>query len=132
MAFKPVGGKDDRGQGWLVMEGDPAWPHVHRLELAGVREIVLPRETYITGRLAEVNVPKYLDVMDPANPALRDILLRSVRLRDCLAFLGKEGTKALHGATTVQPKPEHCGEAAAMAASQADAPGGYPAGEPRL
>lgn len=93
---KPVQCHDERGQKWLVFDGDPGWPHVRQLWLWGVREIVLPRSALMSGELEPVSVPDLLS-MDVQNPAVAALLRRFVRLRDC--------TEALRG--SIQLHPEH-------------------------
>ena len=78
---------DDKGQVWWVFDGDPAWHLVHKLWSRGVREIVLPRRTFITGQVVDMVVPQNLASFNVSNEALAMLLRRYVRLRDCLAFL---------------------------------------------
>ena len=87
MAFKPVDAYDERGQRWYVCEGDPAWVHVHALWLRGVREIVLPRRTMITGELVDVSVPRTMAAWDTTNEAAMQLLRRYVRVTDCVEWL---------------------------------------------
>ena len=98
MASKAVVATDDKGQVWWVYDGDPAWHLVHKLWARGVREIVLPRGTFITGQVVGMVTPQNLASFNVSNEALAALLRRYVRLRDCLAFLGvsTNGSHQLH------------------------------------
>lgn len=97
---------DEFGQRWLVYREDIGWEHCRTLYLRGLRDIVLPRHTLRTGEVVPVSVPKTMGVWDVTNPALATLLVRYVRLQDCV--------EALRGTTAIRTD-EPAGEGAAVA-----------------
>ena len=89
MASKPVFCTDELGQRWVVYDADPAWPSVRALWNRGVREVVLPRQTLITGEVVAVATPQDLSKYPVDNPAVATLLRRQVRLRDCTWYLNQ-------------------------------------------
>ena len=65
---------DEHGTEWYVKPKDPAMPIVRELMKRNFSLIVLPRQTYLTGRLTEDMVEWKTDSYDP----------NTVRLRDCV------------------------------------------------
>lgn len=55
--------RDEHGLEWLVVRGDPAWPHVRTLTKAGFTDIVLPEEAIIEGSLPELPDPTPIEQM---------------------------------------------------------------------
>ena len=78
---------DETGQRWFVYADDPGWPAVRALYLRGVREIVLPRVTFIKGAVAPVKAPRTMNDWDVTNPTFATLLRRYVRLQDCVEAL---------------------------------------------
>ena len=78
---------DHSGLTFLVFEGDPAWELCQKLLQRGVREIVLPRETLVTGRLVSVSTPSSLAKWNVSKPEIAEMLRRYVRLKDCEWYL---------------------------------------------
>lgn len=63
---------DEYGTRWLVMARDPASKHINKLHSKGFQYIVLPRKTYRTGELVDIECDDYL---------------MNVRMKDCVQCL---------------------------------------------
>ena len=86
--MKQIQVADELGRRWVIYEADPAWDHCRLLTKVGVRQIVLPWQTLLTG-----NKPSQLPPLTPLVQAVQqctevlDAIRRRIRLRDCIAFL---------------------------------------------
>lgn len=86
MATKPIDVTDETGQAWLVFEDTAAWAPVRALYNHGVREIILPRHTIITGGVLDIALTDMLH-WDVENAVVARVLRRNVRLQDCIKWL---------------------------------------------
>ena len=93
---KPVMCRDDRGQDWVVYEGDTGARLVDALYHQGVRDIVLPRSAYCSGVLTDVSINANMDTWDASNPAVAKRIIQQVRLHDCVQWL-KDHPVEVHG-----------------------------------
>lgn len=100
---KPVFCQDDRGQDWVVFEGDSGARLVDALYHQGVRDIVLPRSAYCSGVLTDVSISASMDKWDASVPAVAKRILQQIRLRDCVQWLRDHPMEAHdNGSTTAQ------------------------------
>jgi len=94
--------EDEKGRSWIVYEGDTAWPACSTLAKLGLRDIVLPIGTYLSGSL---HLPEMVDVtgltpemIEIGGEPVKTLVRRVVRLKDCvtyLAGLAEDGANAL-------------------------------------
>lgn len=88
--MKQVTAVDERGRPWIVYEGDMAWEPCRQLQKLGVKEVVLPTDTFLYGRVPETASSVKLDGLTAEHlttPALKEIVRRTIRLDDCVAYL---------------------------------------------
>jgi hypothetical protein len=81
---------DERDRNWVIYESDPAWALCSVLTKIGVREIVLPSTTLLTGHLVEMQYEQF--DTKPADhirqfPNGAAAVRRQIRLQDCVEFL---------------------------------------------
>lgn len=88
--MKQVIAADERGRGWIVFEDDTAFPLCESLQKVGLAEVVLPRETFLTGRLTDLKLKSFDDTpVDSIRefPAVAETVRRQARLQDCVEYL---------------------------------------------
>jgi hypothetical protein len=92
--MKQVLAEDERGRSWIVYEGDSAWAPCQRLLKAGVKEVVLPSVTFLSGSVppqVASNLNGLTADMLRANPVAKPLVRRAIRLQDCVAWLNQQG-----------------------------------------
>ncbi len=86
--MKHLEAEDELGRSWIVFDGDTAWNHCQRLTKAGIGTIILGSQTLLSGKLVEPTLSiDGLTAEHLAQPELRAIVARTIRLRDCHRFL---------------------------------------------
>ena len=88
---------DENGYEWLVLNGDPAYPLIRVLNSRGYTTIVLPAKVLTFG--AEYGILRARLESPPVPPAGAlepppDVVIRAVRLSECLDRLEKDGALA--------------------------------------
>ena len=84
---KPVEIRDHLDYPWLIYPEDPAHQHVKTLQNLGLKLVILPRSTILTGTLVEPKAPNLFAFVGDLTPDIRDIIIRLVRLYDCTRYL---------------------------------------------
>lgn len=89
--MKQVTAEDERGRSWIVYEGDTAWDQCQLLLKLGLKEVVLPSETFLSGNVPEKGSSIPLDAATPElvrqSPEIKQLVRRRLRLEDCVAYL---------------------------------------------
>lgn len=92
---------DPEGVTWEVARDDPAWWLVTAISKEGLKEIVLPRKSIMTGKLVEMERPNigplantikvlgYLDTPLSTREPVEQEFLKAIALDDCCIALAK-------------------------------------------
>ncbi len=86
--------EDEKGRGWLVILGDPAWHHVAALKKLGFEYIVMHHTTIMSGELGPPIPVEMLHALSVSvdkidSQGVRDAFNRQVRLSTCLRSLSR-------------------------------------------
>lgn len=95
--MRQVKAADELGKTWIVYEEDPGWAPFQQLQKLGLSEVVLPRDTFLSGSLPppdSIEIPDVPADVCRMSPDVRDIVLRSIRLKDCVTFLNQQEVAA--------------------------------------
>ena len=86
--------EDERGNTWILYDGDAAWDQWQSLSKARVVEVVLPRETLLHGSLPSsdsINIPVVPLESVRISSDVQTIVHRQIRLKDCIQWLAMSG-----------------------------------------
>ena len=97
MTGKYLLASDERARNWIVYEDDMAWAQCQALTKLGLKDVVLPTNTFRYGHvelpegLANIDSLQDVQIDDMVKPLVR----RVIRLRDCVHWLKENmhGTK---------------------------------------
>lgn len=82
--------EDEYGCPWLVYKEDTAFPFADTLSKIGVKYIVLPRATIMSGEIPPIEKPEVDGV--PLTDELRKVMMRLIRLKECVEWIAKPKT----------------------------------------